>query len=384
MPRQKRQHLKRRKDGRYCCVYLGKQFMGWTEDEVFAKREEYKRQLRRGSASSHQTLGEYAMYWLPIHKSGVKPSTYNAYVSILTRTVKPISGLYLDKLTSDHIAEALSALTGKSASYIRKAKILLTEILDSAADAGYMTRNPARAPSVKPPKGKKGTHRAITNAERALIESTPHRMRLAALIMLYCGLRRGELLGLRAEDIQGDILTVRRAVYFVSNQPIVSEPKTVNSVRTVPAPDFILASLPKMNRDCYVLTGTTTPMTESGFSSCWQAYLNELSRVANNGLQRRWWGKTKEHRAMIANGTSPPPYRDIIVRPHDLRHSYATWLRDLGVDIHQAIIWLGHADEKMILRIYDHPGERRETDAKNLLKSAFHMQIDMQDSDESL
>jgi hypothetical protein len=162
--------------------------------ELLEKKKQYE---KKGAVVNPQALTEYAAYWMPIHKAGVKPSTYNAYLSILAATIKPIGSIYLHALTSDHIAEAFAALTGKSASYIHKARILLIEILDSATDAGYMEKNPARAQSLRPPKGTKGTHRAITHQERAVIESTPHRMRLAALIMLYCGLRRGELLGFR-------------------------------------------------------------------------------------------------------------------------------------------------------------------------------------------
>ena len=42
MPRQKKQQLKRRKDGRFCCKYKGIQFMGGSSDEALALREEYK------------------------------------------------------------------------------------------------------------------------------------------------------------------------------------------------------------------------------------------------------------------------------------------------------------------------------------------------------
>lgn len=349
MPRQKKQRLKKRADGRYCCKYQGVQFMGETEDEALQKREDYKKGLsvRRSS----YTLGSYAEYWLPINKKSVKASTYNAYTSILNTVCHPISNVYLSSLTSDHVNEALSNLSGKSASYIHKARILLTEILDSAVDAGYLLKNPVRAQSVKPPKGTKGTHRAITKSERTRIEKTQHRMQLAALIMLYCGLRRGELLGLKAEDIMGEDLTVRRAVYYVSNQPQISEPKTANGIRTVPCPDFVLKMLPMMDRDCYILTGTQKPMTEMVFTRAWSNY----------------------QKAIGSN-----------VRCHDLRHSYCTWLRDSGVDIHQAIIWMGHADEKLILRIYDHPGSTREKQAIKLLNTALRMQIGMQKQIKSL
>ena len=341
MPRPKKQHYKRQKDGYYHCEYLGHHFKARTEEELESKRDAYKKELEGETVrKTAQTLGEYVAYWLPIHKAGVKPTTYNAYVSVLTRTVEPISGIHLSKLTADDIAEALSKLTGKSASYIHKARILLVEILDSAVDTGYLKKNPARAQSVKPPKGKRGTHRAITAAERSLIEKTPHRMQMAALIMLYCGLRRGELLGLKAEDIAGEDLTIRRAVFYVSNQPQISEPKTANGIRTVPAPDFILAKMPKMDRGCFILTGTDKPMTEQVFTRAWANYTRDLG---------------------------------ISVRCHDLRHSYCTWLRDSGVDMHQAIIWMGHADEKLILRIYDHPGTARETEAKKRLFEALSL-----------
>ena len=47
-------------------------------------------------------------------------------------------------------------------------------------------------------------------------------------------------------------------------------------------------------------------------------------------------------------------WKEWTVRPHDLRHSFCVMLRDTGVDLKLAIRWMGHADEKMILKIYDH------------------------------
>ena len=52
-------------------------------------------------------------------------------------------------------------------------------------------------------------------------------------------------------------------------------------------------------------------------------------------------------------------WRPWTVRPHDLRHSFCVMLRDAGVDLKLAIRWMGHADEKMILRIYDHVSAMR-------------------------
>lgn len=351
MPRIKKQRLKRRKDGRYCCKYHGIQFMGWTEGEALAARDEYKRQETEQQylRSDQQTVGAYAEYWLPIHKADVKPNTLNAYRSILAHVLPPISALRLCDVTSDDIALTFSRLAGMSASYIHKARILTTAIFQSAVDAGYLLRNPCAASSIKPPKGTKGTHRAITDEERQLILTVAHRMQLPALIMLYCGLRRGEVLALTADDIHGDELTVSKAVSFTSNRPIISNPKTESGKRTVPVPSILSPFLSDLSG--FIATGANgQPMTEQAYQRGWESYQKALSAAAGH---------------------------PVTIRAHDLRHSYCTMLRDAGVDMHQAIIWMGHADEKMILRVYDHPGKSREQDAKNRLNERLSMQNGM-------
>lgn len=355
MPRQKKQVLKQRADGRYCCKYHGIQFMGNTSDEAIALRDAYKRQEAEGQRMGQcVTLGEYAIEWLPVHKAGVKQSTYNGYASILEAIITPAAGIQLDQLSTDDIARLYSRLNGKSASYIHKAKILLTAILDSATDAGYMRKNPCRAQSIKPPKGTRGTHRAITDEEKRLILSTPHRMQLAALLMLFCGLRRGEVLALKASDISGDMLTVSRAVSFAGNKPIVSAPKTEAGIRSVPVPPILRPFLADL-RGLAVTGANGSLMTETAFQRGWESFLHALSEAAGH---------------------------PVLIRAHDLRHTYCTMLRDAGVDIHQAIIWMGHADEKMILRIYDHPGRTREEEAKTRLYFVFGMQNGMQNQDD--
>lgn len=352
MPRPKKQVLKQRADGRWCCKYKGIQFMSAiSSDDAIAQRDEYKRREALGERNRQRaTLGEYAADWLPVHKAGVKQTTYNGYVSILETVIAPAASMPLEQLTTDDIARLYAHLVRKSASYIHKAKILLTAILDSAVDAGYILKNPCRAASVKPPKGEAGTHRAITDEERALILSTPHRMQLAALLMLFCGLRRGEALAITSSDLSGDMLTVSRAVYFVGNRPMISTPKTAAGIRAVPVPPVLRPFLAD-------LTGLAAKgsngsyMTEQAYQRGWESYQLALTKAAGHPVS---------------------------IRAHDLRHTYCTMLRDAGVDIHQAIIWMGHADEKMILRVYDHPGKSREKQAKMLLNSAFGMQNGMQ------
>lgn len=351
MPRQKKQVLKARRDGRFCCKYHGIQFMGNSSDEALAARDEYKRQEAAGeSVRQRATLGAYAAQWLPVHKAGVKQTTYNGYVSILESFIAPAAAVPLDQLSTDDVAGLYSKLVGKSASYIHKARILLTAILDSAVDAGYMRKNPCRAQSVRPPKGPQGTHEPIPDEYVPLILRTPHRMRLAALLMLFCGVRRGEALALRSGDVDGDMLTVERAVYFAGNQPAISTPKTRAGVRRVPIPPILRPFLSDL-RGLLVPGSNGALMTEQAWQRGWESYLRALSAAAG---------------------------APVAFRAHDLRVTYCTRAKDAGVDMHQLMIWMGHADEKMILRIYDQPGKRREEQAKNQLFAAFGMQNGMQ------
>lgn len=349
MPRPKKQHLKQRKDGRFCAVYQGRQFMGRTESEALAARAEYVKSLKTGVANA-VTLGEYAAAWMPVHKASVKSTTYNAYASILTAALAGYEGIALHELTTDDLSAMFASLAGKSASYIHKARILLTEILDSAVDAGYMLRNPVRAGSVKPPRGTRGTHRALTQDERLLILTTPHRMQIPALIMLYCGLRRGEVLALTAEDV-GRSIKVNKAAYFVGNRPRLSAPKTDAGVRAVPVPPVLEPFLTDLH-------GLIAPgrdggmMTETAFSRGWESYQKALSAAAGHPVS---------------------------IRCHDLRVTYCTMARDGGVDPKILQNWMGHEDISMIMRIYDQPGNEREKDAENRLFSVLNMQNDMQD-----
>lgn len=348
MSRQKRQHLKKRPDGRYVCYYHDKAFYGKTEQEALEARDSYKAAEKMGVLvrESGYTLGQYAKAWLPVHKAGVKPATLNGYIIALKTNLKPIEDIRLSDLTTDDIARCYAGMAGRSAGYIAHVRALLTAILDSAVDAEYMKRNPCRATSVKAPAGTYTGHRCITQEEKQLILTTPHKMRTAALIMLFAGLRRGEVMALSSDDIKDGYISVTKGVSFLMGRPSVSTPKTPGSVRKVPIP-AILAPYLKENDGPLLRVGS-----QGGFVRAWEYYNIALSRAAGHPVS---------------------------IRCHDLRVTYCTTLRDAGVDIKQAMIWMGHADEAMILRVYDQPGEEREKAAERLLNQHLNGQNDGQD-----
>ena len=121
-------------------------------------------------------------------------------------------------------------------------------------------------------------------------------------------------------------------------------------------------------------------MSEIAFRRAWESYCTAIERHMN-GSTKRWYGLTNTDRdrdpeqyakvqRLIARGEKDKAdalrlagWRSFTVRPHDLRHSFCVMCRDAGVDMKQTIAWMGHADEKMILRVYDHVTDKRTADS---------------------
>ncbi len=363
--------LAARSDGRYQAKYHGKYFYGSTPAEAKRKRDEYKaRELMGAREPARVTVAAYAARWLPVAKAGVEPKVYNDYAGLLDRLVTALGSIRLAEVTPTDVKAVYNTLLGLSDSTVKKLRMLTVAMFDAAVEDGLIRSNPARSRSAKPHRGTVGTHRILTPEELRLVRTVDHRCRPFALAMYYAGLRRGEALALnvsRDVDFRENMIHIREAVRFDSNQPILTDPKTEAGVRDIPLLPPLRAVLRPI-RGLLLSMPDGTHCTEQAFSRAWEAYNNALSRAANGGVQRRWWGRTREQKAQLvlreqllaagrkaeADALALPPYKEISLRCHDFRHSYCTNLCDAGVDLHVAIQWLGHADEKMILQVYDH------------------------------
>ena len=357
MPRAKKQELKQRADGRYACRYKDKWFMGASSDEALAAREEYKKKEIRGElapAPSVPTIGEYVLVWLPLHKKGVSEKCYNDYAAQLDALASAVGSVRLDALTVDQAAAVWDHYANYSASTIKRARMLYTSMYDAAIENEYCTKNPFKSKYAQPPRGTAGTHRDLTEPEIDLIMKTPHRFQLAAVTMLYTGIRRGECLALTAGDIdlQSGFITVSRALRFRGNAPEIVDPKTEAGKRRIPILDPLRPFLEKFIASSGSPSALLCPsakgelMTETAFSRCWDSYIKALSAAAGSPVN---------------------------IRTHDFRHTYCTMLFESGViDLHQAMLWMGHADEKMILKIYDHVNAQRSQSAAERLNNALN------------
>ena len=299
----------------------------------------------------------------------------------------------MSSVTPDDVARVWKHFAGQSKSQIRKAGYLYRRLFDSAMESGYCRRNPFRSDAVIAPKGTEGSHRAIEDWERQLIETTPHRMQLAALVMLYAGLRRGEVVALQYNHVKDQHFVVQQAVTFAGAAPLVKGTKNESSMRLVPVlaplvPWFYDKDGSPVRQFGYIIPSADGMLcSQSAWKRAWESYIAALETKLN-GIEKRWYHRTKDfkqsHPAEWANyeklrKTKPKQaeayrlmgWQSVSIRPHDLRHSFCEWAITNGVGPKTLMHWMGHSDERMIMRIYDHVTARRESSAIELLNKSY-------------
>ena len=376
MPRQAKQKLKKRPDGRYVCVYHGRFFYGYTPDEALQNREDYKRQEAAGEFHrKNPTVKEYAESWMLNSREKTRKTSQNAKKTHLNHLCDIIGDLYLREVKPSDIKKVYTEkYLSASNSYILHAKALYAALFAAAMDDGLIHSNPVKAPSARPHKGSEGHHRSITPEERKLIETIALDLPASAVarIMLYSGLRPQEIKALRVEDIdkENGVIHVRRFIHKDKANRYEEDDigKTKKASRDVPLFPPVLNAV--KGKKGLIISNHGKLVTPSVWDNKWQTWRNAIERHLN-GMQKRWYGKTKEHKALLAAGLPLPAWKSFDVVPYDLRHSFITWCRDNGVELHACIEWMGHSDAEMIMRIYDDPTARSKIEAEKLIKKVF-------------
>lgn len=375
MPRSKKPTLKRRKDGRYRCVYHGMQFYGSSPEEAFAARDKYIQSARKGF-SGRSTVSEYALPWLKRSFPSVADSTYTGLAIHLQHLIdcigdKPVA----EVLPSDIKQVYADEYRGLSNSYIRSAKQLFCALFDAAQADGLIRANPARDKTAKPGKGKKPKERILTAQQREWVETlcTDHRAYPAVMVMLYAGLRPQECKALdidRDVDFEKNIITVQETAHVNGTRYAISgEMKTGWSKRTVPLFSPLKSAL-KGRKGMLVQSAHGQEITQSSWKILWRSYLASME-TAINGISKRWYGQTKDQRIKKEAGELPA-WIDFDLVPYTLRHAFCAMCRDNGVDINTCRRWMGHADAKMILRVYDSVSSDREQNEREKVEKQWN------------
>ena len=348
-----------------------KTFYGHTVKEAEGKRAEYQEKLRHGmlAANEKATFGEVAAAWLVFKRSqlgdkGLKQ--YNRYKSIVNNQLKSLQLCQVKTLKPAHLDMILSeyAQKGQAKKTLVYYKQTASQILDYAIENDMAFRNVFA--KVKIPAAPETERKPLTDEQIRLVTEhwQGHRAGVGALIMLYCGLRRGELIPLTWADVnlEEKAVTVNKSVDTVSNAYTVKQgAKTEAGSRVVDIPDFIIPALRQAKASAdglLVLPGAEGGLlTNQGYKRLWESYLHYLNICAGGRDKKR----TK-------NEDGKPAFTPAlqVIEPftaHQLRHTYATMLYDAGVDAKSAQALMGHASLEMTLKIYTHLSQRKKADS---------------------
>lgn len=389
MPREKKVHLKRRKDNRFRARYHGKEFYSSiSQEDADRKRSEYKEAEKIGMLKK-SSITDYALPWIKRTFPDVADSTYTGYAIHIQHLIdeigtKPISSIVPSDLKNVYTNQYKNC----SSSYLKSAKQLFSLLFDSAVADGLCRSNPARDRTAKPHKGKAGKHRSITEQERQWIETFchDHRAYPAVITMLYSGIRPQEAKAFRIEnafDDKNGVLHITESAHRKGNNQyeLTTTLKTEKSRRDVPIMPPVQETLSGKS-GLLITTAKGKQITSTTWRNAFDSY-KTCMETAINGMHKRWYGRTKEHRAILDAGGKLPEWIEFTPVPYDYRVSFCTWGRDHGVELHTMIEWMGHADATMIMKIYDEVSDNRsKIQAEMLKKSAFRGQNGGQENSE--
>ena len=372
MPREKKPHLKKRADGRYRCRYHGIEFYGDSEDEALALRDEYKRQERSGTVK-HQTVSDFAVPWLIRTYPSVSQSTKTGLAIHLQHLIDEIGSRQISTIVPSDIKGVYSKqYVGVSNSYLKAARQLFSALFDAAVADGLIRSNPARDRTAKPHKGSLPKTRPITPQERMWIHTycTDHRAYPVVMMMLYAGMRPQEAKAVLIErdvDFEKDLITIHETAHNDGQKyAFTGEGKTAWSNRQIPLFPPLKSALE--GRQGYLVTSAHGErVTHTTWRVLWNSYKTQME-TAINGIDKRWYGRTKEQKKLAEEGKLPE-WVEFDIHPYMLRHSFCCWLRDAGVELNTARRWMGHADSKMILQVYDSVSEDRSDQERKKIEN---------------
>ena len=295
--------------------------------------------VSKKSTSLAAWIDEWVRDYLPVKvKADALTSTTAAgYRTHLTTSVRDseLGATRLRALTPLQIETSIAGLPG-SVSKKRGVFAALSLCLKDAVKAGKLDASPMLAAQRPSRRGEqvKAQSRALDSAEvERLLESTTGTMRVAVDLLRSLGLRKGELIALRYEDIDLDRLVVH-VHQQRTNDGVERAPKTASGTRRVPLPKHLVeVLLDHRAAEEQRLALLDDPQPE-------YVLLNNAGHQFDaRGFSRRY--RSAARKAKVHDTGA-----------HALRHHYGSALLRDGVPVVRVSRWMGHASPDVTLRVY--------------------------------
>lgn len=302
---------------------------------------------RGGSAEADAqkiTVEEYLTRWLQHAKTSLKPGSYGNYGEVIRLHINPTLGrIRLAKLTPLHVQSLYNDLLekGLSRSSVHKLHCIFHKALDQAMKWGLVFRNVTEAAT--PPSRPKPEY-IVWNPEQVrafLAQASKDEYAMIWRLAVYTGMRRGELLALKWEDVDFErkVLSVKRTYSRgTDNKYEMGSTKTASSRRQITLPSSVVEGL----RAHYIRQMEARLELGVDYLDHGLVFANDIGQpIAPTSLAR--------HFQRIIDTACLPQ-----IRIHDLRHGHATVLMEDGVHPKVVSERLGHSNTRITLDLYSH------------------------------
>ena len=306
-------------------------------------------------------LSDHIVKWLAHIQPDLSPTSYRDYEMILMRHVSPVLGhIYLDKLKAIHLQDYYDLKRKTlSPSTVNKHHRIIKKMLQDALNLSLISVNPAE--HVTPPKvpyANTGVGLTTKDAVALLAAVQNTDFELPCLLATLCGLRRGEICGLRWQDIdfERSTLSVRQNLVRVGGKLIFKTPKSVTSNRTISIPEMVRASLLERRRR------VATQKLYYGIN-----YIDNdlvICNVVGECINPDWLSRQMDKYLKTAGLAH--------IRFHDLRHTNATMMLEAGVPLKVASERLGHSSIQITADLYSHVTTSVDQEASKKIEQALN------------
>ncbi|MBR1925883.1 MAG: site-specific integrase [Clostridia bacterium] len=278
-----------------------------------------------------------------------------------------------NKLSFEKDFEILKTTFQYSVTTIKGYRRILRTIFNEAIRFEWIYKNPVCYTKVTAT-GNNGTLRAITEKEVLSLdeihpflealdrikEIEPNRV-IPIKIMLFAGLRNGEVHGLKWSDIDFNkkIIHVTRSRYYDSSVGVYEkDPKTKTSIRDVPIPDYLLKALNEYKEWFRIMDDNFDNKPDKYYLCV------NLCREPIDPKNLNKWLKEFESKNNLR-----------LVTCHGLRHTYCSMLLSQNVPIQTVSRYMGHSDSAVTLKVYSHFMPETQTQAVNALNNIIKENI---------
>lgn len=354
-----------------------KAIYGLTQGEVKRKSEQFKRSLNNGvlQTNGEITLSQWFHDWLfMFRKNELKPSSFERYEGIYRNYIRnsTIGNMKLVDIRTINIQNYYNTLMnkeGKQASTVKSINKYLKVCINDAIKQGYIQNN--FCTNIKLPKiNKKKEIHAYTLEEQKLLllAVKEHRLYALFLMALGTGLRQGELLALKWNDIDFEeaIVKVNKSIrqvnifedeYKKKLKLIEQQPKTESSIREVNIPNNVLKAL-EIHK---VKQQKEKDLADDAYNDNDYIFCTVLGKPLDSRNVIRIY-----KRLLVNHGV---PYKKF----HSLRHTYATRLFEADVPVKTVQALMGHSDITTTMNIYTHVTQNVKSKAVDKINDIFNI-----------